>query len=172
MALLDDEEALIVCNGYKDEEYIETALYASQLGRKVVLVVEKPSEIPLIAEVARRVGIRPRIGIRVKLVHARRRQVGGLRAATAASSACPSSELVDVDATSCGRSGCSTASSCCTSTWARQISNIRNVKNALREASRFYVEVAQAGRAAQVPGRGRRPGRRLRRLARPTSPRR
>ena len=46
-----------------------------------------------------------------------------------------------------------------------QISNIRNVKNALREASRFYVEVSQAGRAAEVPRRGRRPGRRLRRLA-------
>src|SRR4029079_6484848 len=67
MALLDSPDALVVCNGYKDEEYIETALYASRLGRNVVLVVEKPSEIPLIAEVARRVGIRPRIGIRVKL---------------------------------------------------------------------------------------------------------
>jgi len=43
MALLDSEDALVVCNGYKDEEYIETALYASRLGRRVVLVVEKPS---------------------------------------------------------------------------------------------------------------------------------
>ena len=46
-----------------------------------------------------------------------------------------------------------------------QISNIRNVKNALREAGRFYVEVLQAWRAAQVPRRRRRPRRRLRRLA-------
>jgi len=66
MALLDNEEALIICNGYKDEEYIETALYASKLGRKVVMVVEKPSELPLIAEVSRRTGIRPRIGARVR----------------------------------------------------------------------------------------------------------
>ncbi len=45
MALLEDPEALIICNGYKDEEYVETALYASKLGRKVVMVVEKPTEL-------------------------------------------------------------------------------------------------------------------------------
>src|SRR4051812_21646141 len=67
MAMLDDEEALIVCNGYKDEEYIETALMASKLGRTVLIVVEKFSELPLISTVAARVGVRPRIGIRVKL---------------------------------------------------------------------------------------------------------
>src|SRR3569832_2532195 len=64
MAMLDDEEALIVCNGYKDEEYIETALTASKLGRTVLIVVEKFSELALIAEVAKNVGVRPRIVIR------------------------------------------------------------------------------------------------------------
>ena len=59
MAMLDDEEALIVCNGYKDEEYIETALMASKLGRTVLIVVEKFSELALIAEVAKKVGVRP-----------------------------------------------------------------------------------------------------------------
>src|SRR6185369_14698259 len=67
MGMLDDEEALIICNGYKDEEYIETALMASKLGRTVLIVVEKFSELGLIAETARKVGVRPRIGIRVKL---------------------------------------------------------------------------------------------------------
>lgn len=59
MALLENENALVICNGYKDEEYIETALFYSRLGRNVILVVEKPSELPLIAEVARRTGIAP-----------------------------------------------------------------------------------------------------------------
>ncbi len=67
MALLDDEDALIICNGYKDEEYIETALLASRLGLHVILVVEKPSELPLIRDIALRLGIRPRIGIRSRL---------------------------------------------------------------------------------------------------------
>src|SRR5947208_3491426 len=45
MAIHQDDEALIICNGYKDEEYIETALLASKMGKKVILVVEKPTEL-------------------------------------------------------------------------------------------------------------------------------
>src|SRR5882762_9337039 len=67
MAMLDDEEAIIVCNGYKDEEYIETALLAGKLGRTVIIVVEKLTELELIDQVSRRVGVKPRIGMRAKL---------------------------------------------------------------------------------------------------------
>jgi arginine decarboxylase len=67
MAMVEDPEALIVCNGYKDSEYVETALLASKLGRRVVLVVEKFSELPLIAEVSRRTGVAPMIGVRARL---------------------------------------------------------------------------------------------------------
>ncbi len=67
MAMLEDEEALIVCNGYKDEEYVETALLASKLGRNVILVVEKPSELALIRQIGVKTGVRPRIGIRSRL---------------------------------------------------------------------------------------------------------
>src|SRR5687767_2485073 len=67
MGILDDEEALVICNGYKDEEYIETALMCSKLGRKVIIVVEKYSELELIASTAKKIGVRPRIGMRVKL---------------------------------------------------------------------------------------------------------
>jgi arginine decarboxylase len=67
MAMLEDEEALVICNGYKDEPYVETALDAAKLGRNVILVVEKPSELPLIRDVAKRKGVRPQIGIRSRL---------------------------------------------------------------------------------------------------------
>ncbi len=67
IAMLEDNDALIVCNGYKDEEYVETALLASRLGRKVVLVVENPSELPLILECARKTDVTPRIGVRSRL---------------------------------------------------------------------------------------------------------
>src|SRR5262249_58645778 len=63
MAMLEDEEALIICNGYKDEEYVETALLASKLGRTVILVVEKASELKLIADISKRMGVRPRIAM-------------------------------------------------------------------------------------------------------------
>jgi arginine decarboxylase len=143
MALLEDESALVICNGYKDEEYIETALFASKLGRTVILVVEKPSELPLIAEVARRTGIRPRIGIRVKLSTrgaGKWEASGGDRSKFGLSS----SELMESIAFM-REAGLLDTFELLHFHLGSQVSNIRNFKNALREASRFYVEVAQKG---------------------------
>src|SRR5215831_11204244 len=67
LAMPDDEEALIICNGYKDEAYIETALLGRQIGRNVIVVVEKPDELQLIARIAKKTGVRPCIGMRAKL---------------------------------------------------------------------------------------------------------
>jgi arginine decarboxylase len=143
MAMLDDEEALVVCNGYKDEEYIETALMASKLGRTVLIVVEKFSELNLIAEVAKKVGVRPRIGIRVKLAakgSGRWEASGGDRSKFGLSTR----EVVEAisflranDLLNCFELLHFHLGS--------QISAIRAVKNALREAGRFYVEVSKMG---------------------------
>jgi len=70
VAMHDDPEALIVCNGFKDGDFIETALAARRLGQKIVLVVEKPSELPFILETAKGMGVEPIIGIRMKLATA------------------------------------------------------------------------------------------------------
>jgi arginine decarboxylase len=143
MAMLDDEEALVVCNGYKDEEYIQTALMASKLGRNVLIVVEKFSELGLIAEVAKKVGVRPRIGIRVKLAakgSGRWEASGGDRSKFGLSTR----EVVEAisflranDLLNCFELLHFHLGS--------QISAIRAVKNALREAGRFYVEVCRMG---------------------------
>ena len=143
MALLDDDGALVVCNGYKDEEYIETALLASKLGRRVVLVVEKPSEIPLIAEVSRKLGIRPRIGIRVRLSTrgaGKWEASGGDRSKFGLSS----SELLE-SMNFMREVGLLDCFELLHFHLGSQISNIRNFKNALHEASRFYVEAVRAG---------------------------
>ncbi|MBN1335165.1 MAG: biosynthetic arginine decarboxylase [Deltaproteobacteria bacterium] len=66
VALLENPRSLIVCNGYKDEEYIETALLATKLGRNVVLVVEKYTEIEAILEVAERLDVTPTLGVRMR----------------------------------------------------------------------------------------------------------
>ena len=143
MALLDDEDALIICNGYKDEEYVETALYASRLGRRVVLVVEKPTELPLIAEVARRTGIVPRIGIRVRLSS---RGAGKWEASGGDRSKFGLSSTELMAAISFMRETALLDSfELLHFHLGSQISNIRNVKNALREVGRFYVEVARLG---------------------------
>ncbi|HKE00996.1 MAG TPA: biosynthetic arginine decarboxylase, partial [Planctomycetota bacterium] len=67
LALLDDPEAVIVCNGYKDRAYIETALLAQKLGRKTIVVVDRLREIDTILQVSRDLGIRPNIGVRARL---------------------------------------------------------------------------------------------------------
>jgi arginine decarboxylase len=143
MAMLDDEDALIVCNGYKDEEYIETALMASKLGRTVLIVVEKFSELQLIADTAKKLGVKPRIGIRVKLASkgsGRWEASGGDRSKFGLSTR----EVVEAinflranDLLNCFELLHFHLGS--------QISAIRAVKNALREAGRFYTEVCKLG---------------------------
>ncbi|MCE8035591.1 biosynthetic arginine decarboxylase [Billgrantia tianxiuensis] len=67
LALSADGPSLIVCNGYKDREYIRLALMGEKLGHRVYLVVEKFSELPLILEEAEGLGVTPRIGLRARL---------------------------------------------------------------------------------------------------------
>ncbi|MBL8696264.1 MAG: biosynthetic arginine decarboxylase [Planctomycetes bacterium] len=67
VALLDDPEALIICNGYKDKAYIETALLSQKLGRRTIIVVDRYREIDTILQVSKELGIRPNIGVRARL---------------------------------------------------------------------------------------------------------
>ncbi len=67
LALLDTPEALIICNGYKDRAYLETALLAQKLGRRPIIVIDRFRELPLLLKVAEELGVRPHIGLRAKL---------------------------------------------------------------------------------------------------------
>jgi len=67
LALLDTPGALIVCNGYKDRAYVETALLAQRLGRTPIIVVDRFHEIDLLIKTSRELGIRPHIGVRARL---------------------------------------------------------------------------------------------------------
>src|SRR5688572_18629763 len=62
-----DNETPIICNGFKDAEFIETAMYAQKIGRTIIPVVEKYTELGLILDAAEKIGVRPQIGMRVKL---------------------------------------------------------------------------------------------------------
>jgi arginine decarboxylase len=68
LALLDDPGSLIVCNGFKDEDFIRAAFMGLRLGKRVVLVIEKLEELPVILRLAREAGIEPMIGMRLKLL--------------------------------------------------------------------------------------------------------
>ncbi len=143
LALLDDPEALIVCNGYKDEEYIETAMLARKLGRNTVIVVEKLSEVDKLVSASRRLGIRPRIGVRAKLSQAgtgRWKSSSGDRAKfglTPWDLVRMVDRLRDADLLDC--------LSLLHFHVGSQVTNIRTFKDAMREASRTYVELVRLG---------------------------
>ncbi|MGA0368638.1 MAG: arginine decarboxylase, partial [Kiritimatiellia bacterium] len=67
LSYMQDPEALVICNGYKDQEFIDLALYGVQMGLQVLLVVETVGEMPLILERAAAIGVKPRLGVRMKL---------------------------------------------------------------------------------------------------------
>lgn len=67
LALLDTPDALIICNGFKDRAYLETALLAQKLGRRPIIVIDRFCELPLLLKIASELGVRPHIGLRAKL---------------------------------------------------------------------------------------------------------
>lgn len=137
------ENALIICNGYKDEAYIELALLAQKMGRSIYLVVEKLNELRLIADIAKRLKIRPNIGIRIKLSSTgsgKWSESGGDQSKFGLNS----SELLEAldilekrDMTDCLKLIHFHIGS--------QINKIRVIKNALREATQFYVQLSALG---------------------------
>ncbi len=67
LSLMNTPNAVIICNGFKDAEYIETALLAQKIGREIVIVVDRKDELKIITETARKLNMRPKIGFRAKL---------------------------------------------------------------------------------------------------------
>ncbi len=67
MAHMSDPEAFLMCNGYKDDEFIDLALMAQSMGINIYLILEMPNELPAIIQRARRLGIEPNLGVRVRL---------------------------------------------------------------------------------------------------------
>lgn len=138
-----DEHNLIICNGYKDENYVELALLAQKMGRRIFLVVEKLNELHLIAHLAKRIGVRPNIGIRIKLSSSgsgKWEESGGDHSKFGLNS----SELLEaVDALAKYK-----MEDCLKLIHfhiGSQITKIRRIKNALREATQFYVQLTKMG---------------------------
>ena len=142
MALADNDTP-IICNGFKDDEYIEMAMLAQKVGRKIIPVVEKYTELHLILKYSARVGVRPSIGVRVKLASrgsGKWKSSGGYRSkfglsATEAMRALQ--ELKDLGMADCLNLLHFHLGS--------QITNIRQIKGAVNESVRVYVDLARAG---------------------------
>jgi len=143
VAALASNDTPIVCNGFKDAEYIEMAMLAQKIGRHVIPVVEKYTELDLILKYAERVGVRPQIGFRVKLAtrgSGRWQASGGYRSKFGLTVAEVLRALDELR----GR-GMADCFKLLHFHLGSQITNIRIIKGALNEAARIYVELAKAG---------------------------
>ena len=138
-----DENSLIICNGYKDESYVELALLAQKMGRRIFLVVEKLNELRLITEISKRLNIRPNIGIRIKLSSSgsgKWEESGGDQSKFGLNS---SELLTAIDYLQ--RKQMVDCLKLIHFHIGSQITKIRHIKNALREASQFYVQLSRMG---------------------------
>ncbi|HEY1207204.1 MAG: biosynthetic arginine decarboxylase [Bryobacteraceae bacterium] len=138
-----DNETPIICNGFKDDEYIEMVMLATKIGRQITTVVEKYTELDLVARHAQRIGVRPRIGLRLKLASrgsGRWKSSGGFRSKfglTVSEAVRALDQLKQLGMADCIELLHFHLGS--------QITNIRHIKQAVIEGVRIYAELARAG---------------------------
>ncbi len=143
IAINTDPESLIICNGYKDEDYIELALLAQKMGKRIFLVIEKLNELKLIATISKRLKVKPNLGIRIKLASAgsgKWEESGG----DISKFGLTSSELLEaIDFLE--KNKMRSSLKLIHFHIGSQVTRIRRIKIALREASQFYVQLRKLG---------------------------
>lgn len=148
LALSDNGPSVIVCNGYKDREYVRLALMGEKLGHRVHLVVEKASELELVLEEAERLGVRPRIGLRARLATIGKgnwQNTGGEKSKfglTASQIVALVERLREVDALDCLKLVHFHLGS--------QIADISDIQRGLAECARFYQGLHEAGAGVEI----------------------
>ena len=143
LAMNMESDSLIICNGYKDQSYIELALLAQKMGKRVFVVVEKLNELETIMQVSKKLNVRPNIGIRIKLAASgsgKWEESGG----DASKFGLTCGELL----TALDYIEKNNMKDCLRLIHfhiGSQITKIRRIQNALREASQFYVQLCKMG---------------------------
>ena len=138
-----DSDSLIICNGHKDQNFIELALLAQKMGKRVFLVIEKLPELKVIAETAEKLGVRPNLGVRIKLASSgtgKWQESGG----DASKFGLNSSELL-IALQLLDEMGMRDCLKLIHFHIGSQITKIRRISTALREAAQFYVQLHSMG---------------------------
>lgn len=143
LALMEARNGVVICNGYKDREYIRLALIGVRLGLRVRIVVEQPSEVSLVAEEAARLGVEPSLGVRIRLAsigHGRWQNTGGEKAKFGLSA----QQVIDIVERLRERGALH---------WLQllhfhmgsQVANLRDITAGMTEAARYYAELMGLG---------------------------
>ncbi|TQM17092.1 arginine decarboxylase [Pseudoxanthomonas sp. 3HH-4] len=134
---------LIVCNGYKDREYIRLALIGRKLGLQTFIVIEKPSELTLVIEESRALGVKPGLGVRMRLATlgaGKWQNSGGDKAKFGLSPR----QVLDLWK-QLREAGLQDTLNLLHFHMGSQISNVRDIANGMREATRYFIELSKLG---------------------------
>jgi len=140
---LSRPSGLIVCNGYKDREYIRLALIGRKLGLQTFIVIEKPSELDLVIEESKALGVKPGLGVRMRLASlgaGKWQNSGGDKAKFGLSPR----QVLDLWE-KLRANGLQDALNLLHFHMGSQISNVRDIANGMREATRYFVELSKLG---------------------------
>jgi len=143
LSLIRDKEACLICNGYKDEEFIDLGLYAVKMGFNCFFVIEMPGELDLILQRSEALGVKPNIGIRIKIsakAGGHWTESGGDRSIFGVSIY----ELITIVDTLKER-GMLDSFKLLHYHLGSQIPNIRDIRSAVLEAARVYAELVKEG---------------------------
>lgn len=143
IAVQCQSDSLIICNGYKDESYIELALLAQKMGKRIFIVVEKLNELDIIARAAKKLKVKPNLGIRIKLASSgsgKWEESGGDASKFGLTAAELLSALKMLD-----EKGLHDSLRLIHFHIGSQITKIRRIQTALREAAQFYVNLHNMG---------------------------
>ena len=143
IAVQCQSDSLIICNGYKDQSYIELALLAQKMGKRIFIVVEKLNELDTIAKAAKKLNVKPNLGIRIKLASSgsgKWAESGG----DASKFGLTSSELLQA-LKILDEKGLHDCLRLIHFHIGSQITKIRRIQTALREAAQFYINLHKMG---------------------------
>ena len=140
--------SIVICNGYKDRQYIRLALIGRKLGLRVYIVIEKLSELEYVLDEARQLGVEPLLGVRVRLASigaGKWQNTGGDKGKFGLSPSQVLSLIARLDA-----AGLKHTLKLQHFHMGSQISNVRDIANGMREASRYFVELTRLGVPLEV----------------------
>ncbi|MBR5622641.1 MAG: biosynthetic arginine decarboxylase [Opitutales bacterium] len=143
LALLENKKALLICNGYKDEDYIRLALLGQRLGKRTIIVVEQLDEVDQIIRIAKEMNAEPKIGFRVKLTTSGEGKWAKSTGEYAKFGLTPG-EII-LAAKKLKRARMSASLRLLHFHIGSQVPNILTIKKAVTEAARFYCELSKMG---------------------------
>ena len=140
-------DSLIICNGYKDQAYVELALLAQKMGKRIFIVIEKMNEINIVAQAAKKLGVMPNIGLRIKLASSgsgKWQESGGDASKFGLTAAEVLEALRKLD-----EQGLHDGVRLIHFHIGSQITKIRKIQVALREAAQYYINLHRMGYAIE-----------------------